>query len=192
MTATPNLYEIPIPDGFLPSRFFMPLHYSWEPIQSAPLECVSMSFEPDRAKRLDTLQARANCLRAVTPELLTDVIANACMRFPAHGHATKAAFNQLVACGAWTDAVLLLLHLELPQWKLRRIIYEDGEWHCFLSKQPQFPLEFDEGAEAAHEVLPLAILIGFIRARSAVASVATSVPRVTRPPSCSVCCDNFN
>jgi len=136
--------------------------------------------------------ARAKRLRTVTPELLNEVIASACDRFRTHGHTTKAAFNQLVACGAWTDAVLQLLHLELPQWKLRRIIYEDEEWHCFLSKQRQVPLGFDEDAEAAHEVLPLAILLAFIRARSAAATAATSVPRVTPTPGCSVCCDNFN
>jgi hypothetical protein len=85
-----------------------------------------MSFESDRGRRLETLLARANRSRAVTLELLTEAIANACMRFHAHGHATKTAFNQLL----------------------------DGEWHCFLSKQPQFPLEFDESAEGAHEVQP--------------------------------------
>jgi hypothetical protein len=95
---------------------------------------------------------------------------------------------------AWrlgTDAVLLLLQFELPQWKLKRILYDDGEWHCFLSKQPQFPLGFDEGAEARHEVLQLAMLIAFIKARSAVATAATSVPQVSVQPSCTVCCDNL-
>jgi hypothetical protein len=146
-----------------------------------------MSFEPDRGD----LAARVNRSRAVTSELLIEIITQACIRFPAHGHATKAAFDQLVACGAWTDAVLLLLQLELPQWKLRRIIHEDREWHCLLSKQPQFPLGFDDGEEAAHEVLPLAILIAFIKARSAVASAATSVPQLSVPHNCTVCCDNF-
>ena len=150
-----------------------------------------MSFELDRGKRLEALQARLNRLRAVTSELLIETIAQACIRFPALGHATKATFNQLVACEAWTDAVLLLLKLELPQRKLRRLIYEDGEWHCFLSKHPEFPLEFDDGEEATHEVLPLAILIAFIKARTAVASAATSAPRVSVSPNCTVCCDNF-
>jgi hypothetical protein len=123
--------------------------------------------------------------------LLIEITAQACERFRAHGYSAKAAFNQLVACGAWTDAALLLLQLELPQWKLRRITYEDGEWHCFLSKQPQFPLGFDDGEEATHEVLPLAILIAFVKARSAVAGEATSVPRVSAAPGGTVCCDNF-
>jgi hypothetical protein len=150
-----------------------------------------MFFEPDRGKRLETLWARLNRSRAVTPELLIEITAQACIRFPAHGCATRAAFNQLVACGAWTDAALLLLHLELPQWKLRRIIYEDGEWHCFLSKQPEFPVEFDDGEEAAHEILPLAILMAFIKARSEAAGAATSVPHIRVSPDCTICCDNF-
>jgi hypothetical protein len=149
------------------------------------------SFELDQEQRLEKLQARVRRSRAITPELLTEVMAEACIRFAAYGNATKALFNQLVAHGAWIDAVLLLLQFELPQWKLKRILYDDGEWHCFLSKQPQFPLGFDEGAEARHEVLQLAMLLAFIKARSAVATGATSVPQVTVPPSCTVCCDNF-
>src|SRR5262249_29565294 len=119
---------------------------------------------PDWGQRLETLHARVRRSGVVTSALLIDVIAEVCARFAAHGYATKAAFTQLIADGAWTDAVLLLLRLELPQWKLRRIIYEDGEWHCFLSMQPQLPLELDEGVEAVHEALPLA---------------------------CTACCDNF-
>ena len=30
---------------------------------------------------------------------------------------------------------LRLLAFELPQWKLRRLMYEDGEWTCSLSKE---------------------------------------------------------
>jgi len=150
-----------------------------------------MSFELDRGKRLESLQARVSCSRAVTSDLLIEVIAMACVRFPGHGPAIRAAFDQLVGSGAWTDAVLRLLQLELPQWKLKRIVYEDGEWHCCLSKQPEVPLGFDDGAEATHEVLPLAILIAFMKVRSMVANAATSVPRVSTSPNCTVCCDNF-
>jgi hypothetical protein len=150
-----------------------------------------MSFELNRARRLEILWARLISSRAVTSELLIEIIAQVCGRFHAHPYATKAAFDQLMACGAWTDAVHLLLELELPQWKLRRIIYEDGEWHCFLSKLPKFPLEFDDGEEATHEILPLAILVALIKARSAVTSPAPSVPRVSVQPTGTLCCDNF-
>jgi hypothetical protein len=48
--------------------------------------------------------------------------------------------------------------VELPGWKLRRLVYQDGEWLCSLSKQPNMPEDIDETADAVHEVLPLAIL----------------------------------
>jgi len=91
------------------------------------------------------LQTHARRSRSITAELFIKVIAEASTT---HGNATKAVFNQLVAYGAWTDAVLLLLKLELPQWRLRRILYEDAEGNCFFSKHPEFPLGFDESAEA--------------------------------------------
>ncbi len=151
-----------------------------------------MCFDLGRQQqRLDTLEARVRCSRAITPELLAQVIVGVCTRLDAHGNIAKRIVNQLAANGACTDAALLLLQLELPQWTLRRIIYEDGEWHCLLSKQPQIPLGLDESTEAAHELLPLAILIAFIKARSTAASVAASVPRISPSPRGVVCCDNF-
>ena len=136
---------------------------------------------------IELMEARVRDSHAVTSALLTEVIAKAGIRFATNGSGTRTAFNQLAACGAWTDAVLLLLRLGLPQWKLMRLVYEDGEWHCFLSRQPQFPSGFDEGAEAAHEVLPLAVLIAVIQARTTVASATTSVPQVGALPSCTAC-----
>jgi len=162
MTVTPNVYEILIlkclssvsllhaPALIFESQFNLR--------RLSAFRCLS-----SRIGRLESMLARAKRLPAVTRALLNEVIASACDRLRTHGRPTKAAFNQLVACGTWTDAVLQLLQLELPQWKLRRINYEDGEWHCFLSKQRQVPLGFDADAEAAHEVLPLAILLAFIR-----------------------------
>src|SRR5215831_788509 len=147
-----------------------------------------MFLEHAREQSLEKLRAHLRRSQVITPELMREVIAETCIRFAALGNAAKAGFNQLVAYGAWTEAVLLLLQLELPQRKLRRILYEDGEWHCFLSKQPQLPLGFDEGAEATHELLPLAILIAFVEARSVVASAATLAPPPTHD---TVCCDNF-
>ena len=61
-------------------------------------------------------------------------MAEACIRFAAYGNATKALFNQLVAHGVWADAVLLLLQFELPQWKVKRILYDDGESGTFSSQ----------------------------------------------------------
>jgi hypothetical protein len=54
----------------------------------------------------------------------------------------------------------------LPQWKLRRLICEDGKWHCSFSKQLGVPAGLDEVAEADHESLPLAILSALVEALS--------------------------
>jgi hypothetical protein len=106
----------------------------------------------------------------------------------------KDKVSRLVESGAWTDAALALVEFELPQWKLRRIVYEDGEWLCSLSRQPQLPPELDEVAEASHEILPLAILIALLQARRSTAVGATGMvtaPQVRSVPGYTMCCDNL-
>jgi hypothetical protein len=151
--------------------------------------CHVVQSETRRAPR----QA-GSAASAITPELMSEAIAEACVRFGALGSAAKARVDRLIETSAWTDATLALVELELPQWQLRRLVYEDGEWLCSLSKQPRLPLGLDEAAEATHEILPLAILIAFLQARRAAmasATVATTVPQVRSAPSDAVCCDNF-
>jgi hypothetical protein len=154
----------------------------------------AMSFDLKDEQRLASLERRLRCARAITPELLSDVIAQACPRFAAHSAAAKAVVNRLIASRAFTDAALILLELDLPQWRLRRIVHEDGEWHCSLSRQPQLPIGLDDIAEADHEILALAILMALIEARRAAAVNAvagTAVPRVRGQPDSATCCDNF-
>ena len=94
--------------------------------------------------------------------LMADVMARASGHLQAQ-HRTRVA--HLIESNAFADATLALLELERPQWKLRRLIYEDGEWHCSLSKHIGLPAELDdEMAEASHESLPLAILSAFVEA----------------------------
>jgi hypothetical protein len=52
----------------------------------------------------------------------------------------------LIKIGAWVDIALTLIELELPGWKLRRLIREDGEWFCSLSQQPNLPATLDDMA----------------------------------------------
>jgi hypothetical protein len=153
-----------------------------------------MLFDPKREERLGRLEEQLRCAQALTPQLMSDVIAQACTRFPAHSRAAKAKVSRLIESGAWTDATLALVELELPQWKLRRIICEDGEWFCSLSRQPRLPPGLDEIAEAGHESLPLAILIALLYARPSAAMGATgmaTVPRVRSVPGYAMCCENF-
>jgi hypothetical protein len=153
-----------------------------------------MLFDPKHEEHLGGLEQELRRAHAITPDLLFDVIAQACTRFSIHGAAAKAKIDRLLASRAWTDATLALLELELPHWKLRRLIYEDGEWLCSLSNQPRLPLNLDDVAEGSHETLPLAILITFLEARRVAAANATRVTGVLQThytPSHAVCCDNF-
>jgi hypothetical protein len=163
-------------------------------LRSAANSGAAMFFDPTREERIARLEQRLGLARVITAELISDVIAQACLRFAAHGGAAKAAVNRLIESRACTDATLALVELELPQWKLRRIIHENGEWLCSLSKQSRLPVGVDEVVEASHEDLPLAILIAFLRARrdAAVSAASlTTVPEVRPVPGYAMCCDNF-
>jgi hypothetical protein len=153
-----------------------------------------MLFDPKHEDRLGGLEKRLRRAHALTPDLLSDVIAQACTRLAAHGPSARAKINRLIESGAWTDAMLALVEIELPRWKLRRLVHEDGEWLCSLSSQPGLPLGLDDVAEASHEILPLAILLAFIEARRVDLESPvslTAVPQVRPAVGYAVCCDNF-
>jgi hypothetical protein len=155
-----------------------------------------MVLIPNREARLNRLIEQLRLAPAPTPALVLKVIAGACIRLPAlYLAGTAVRIDQLIKAGAWSDAALALIEYELPAWKLRRLIYQDGEWLCSLSKQPNVPEEIDETADAVHEVLPLAILSAFVEARrrtDARRGTSLSAVRSVRPPSdYAACCDNF-
>ena len=115
---------------------------------------------------------------AVTAEFLSDIIGQTCRRFPSTGQSAKTArIERLIESGAWTDAALALIDLELPQWQLRRIAYDEGEWHCALSRERELPDWLDQSAEGRHADLALAILSAFVEAKHISAPAdRTSVP----------------
>src|ERR1039458_1736768 len=124
-----------------------------------------MLSDPKHEDRLDRLAEQLRLAPALTADLTSNV-ADAYTRLPVLNKAGKATrIDQLIEAGARSDAALALIELELPVWKLRRLIYEDGEWFCSLSKQPNLPVTPDDTADASHEVLPLAILSAFITER---------------------------
>jgi hypothetical protein len=133
---------------------------------------------------------------AVTAELIAEIINEACRRFPSVGQGEKIArIERLIQTGAWTDAALGLIDLELPLWQVRRIAYDGGEWYCALSRERELPDWLDRSIEARHADLPLAILSAFVDAQQISAPARrTSVPAVPRdadPLYDPVCCDNF-
>jgi hypothetical protein len=152
-----------------------------------------MLFNPKHEQYLGRLEIDIRRARTPTPELMSDVTAQACVRFTTHKGPAEVAIERLIGAGAWADAALALIAFELPQWKLRRLLYEDGEWHCALSRQPQLPIELDEIAEGSHDALPLAVLIALLHARRDLAGReggTTAVPPVNAGAGY-VCCDNF-
>jgi hypothetical protein len=62
--------------------------------------------------------------------------------------AAKGRVARLIGSSAFADAALTLLELEMPQWKIRRLVYDEGHWHCSLSKQPGVPCELDSMVES--------------------------------------------
>ena len=77
----------------------------------------------------------------------------------------------------------------MPGWKLRRLICENGEWFCSLSRQPNLPAALDDTADASHDVLPLAILLAFGGARR-MAAIPSGAPSgsAKRPSDFAGCC----
>jgi hypothetical protein len=142
------------------------------------------------------LNDRLRDAQAITAGLISEVIGEKCRRFPSMGQPRKTArIERLIDSGAWTDAALALIDLELPQWQVRRIAYDEGEWHCALSRQRELPEWLDQSVETRHADLPLALLSAFVEAqRISSPSSRTSVPAVPRdanPLYEPVCCDNF-
>jgi hypothetical protein len=126
---------------------------------------------------------------------MAEVVAHACPRFAARAASANAGIVRLIESGAFVDATLALLTLELPGWTLRRLVHDDGEWHCALSRQPALPAELDETADASHEILPLSLLGAFVEAQRCEATAQegrpSSVPQVRGMEGYAVCCDNF-
>jgi hypothetical protein len=154
-----------------------------------------MPLLPEFHESHDILDRLRNA-HAVTGDLMSDVIGGSCRRFPSAGQPEKTArIERLIGSGAWTDAAIALIDLELPQWQLRRLAYDAGEWHCALSRERELPDWLDRSIEARHADLPLAILCAFVDAQRVAAPASqTSVPAVPRdanPLSQPVCCDNF-
>jgi len=132
----------------------------------------------------------------VTAEFLSDIISETCRRFPStEGSAKAARVERLIQSQAWTDAALALIDLELPQWQVRRLTYDGGEWFCVLSRQREVPDWLDEAIETRHADLALAILSAFVEAqRVSAPSHRTSVPGTPRRVDAlyePVCSDNF-
>lgn len=85
-----------------------------------------------------------------------------CKRLPAMRRTAEAQrLDRLVAAHAWTDAALALIAIELPDWQLRRLAFDEGEWHCALSTERNMPDWLDDAVETHHADMATAILNAF-------------------------------
>lgn len=150
-------------------------------------------------RRLDppSLSQRLRAAPAMTPPLMHDVIDHACRRIPSLGDSERTTrIMRLIDVEAWADAALALIELELPLWQVRRIAYDEGEWHCALSRERELPDWLDAAVEARHADLALALLSAFIEVQALAVEVSRpSVPTVRPAPDPlyqPVACENFS
>jgi len=142
--------------------------------------------QPERA-------ARGHCERTVTPQIMAKRLQR--YSHSALGSPESDRVRRLVTAEAWTDAALALVEIELPQWSLRRLTYDNGQWHCTLGRQHGLPEWLDDTVEGSHDVLPLAILEAISEAMRtdsfANAPRAATVPRLAPITGNALCCDDF-
>jgi hypothetical protein len=154
-----------------------------------------MTFAADYVVLLDRLDEELQAAPEAARGVFAKIIGSACSRIPVLSKSGKTArIERLIESGAWTDAAMALVESEMPGWKVRRLVYENGEWFCSLSRQPNMPVDLDDSADAAHQVLPLAILRAFVEARrrSKVATdAASAIPQLQPAADGVICCDNF-
>src|SRR5207244_13180159 len=99
---------------------------------------------------------------AMTRPLMLELIDKACRRLPSLGQSERTArLTRLIDAEAWADAALALMKLELPLWQVRRIAYDEGEWHCALSRERELPDWLDAAVEASPADLAIAFLSPF-------------------------------
>jgi hypothetical protein len=116
-----------------------------------------------RLEQLETLAEQVSAAEEATSQLFSEIVVATARRLWAPGEAAKAVqLHDLIEAGALTQAALSLIELELPLWKLRRIAYDEGEWHCAMSRQRELPEWLDQAVEARHTSLTLAILGAYI------------------------------
>ena len=152
-----------------------------------------MFLHSNHSEQLATLAGHVSLAEEATPELLSEIVAKTARRLSTP---ETAQLDQLIDAGALTEAAFALIDLELPQWQIRRITYDEGEWHCAVSRQRELPEWLDQAVEARHASLTLAILSAYIETvRQIEVSRERNRPSVPQTRAAMqyepVCCDNF-
>ena len=98
----------------------------------------------------------------------------------------------LLEVGAFTDAALALVKLELPAWTVRRLQFDGGEWHCALSQHRDLPDWLDDAKEARHADLASAILLSLLEARAVTPPSIPIVGQSYEGSGVGPCCEKFS
>jgi hypothetical protein len=113
------------------------------------------------------INGRIHDVAKATTALFRETIAATCRRFPSIGQRAKTArIERLLGADALVEAALALIDLELPQWQVRRIAYDGGEWYCALSRERELPDWLDQSVDGHHQDLALAILAALVEAEA--------------------------
>lgn len=144
-----------------------------------------------------SLSDRLRNAQGMTRPLMLAIIDKACRRFPSLGQTGRTArLMRLIDAEAWADAALALMELELPLWHVRRIAYDEGEWHCALSRERELPDWLDAAVEGCHGDLAIALLSAFVEVQASAAEASRpSVPNVRPAPDPlyePIACENFS
>ena len=155
-----------------------------------------MALDPSNLLSFGALDNALQNAQEPSLALLGKIINGACTRIPVLAQADALThIIRFAEIGAWTEAAFALIELELPLWRVRRLTYENGEWLCSLSHQPNLPMTLDDCAEGIHETLPLAMLCAFLEAcrqRHMAQKPVSSVPQVAQTSvGHIVCCENY-
>ncbi|UVO38502.1 hypothetical protein KUL72_09150 [Bradyrhizobium arachidis] len=143
-----------------------------------------------------SLSDRLRNAQGMTGPLMREIMGKACRRIPSLRQSERTGrLTQLIDAEAWTDAALALMELELPLWHVRRIAYDEGEWHCALSRERELPDWLDAAVEGCHGDLAIALLSAFVEVQAlAVETPRPSVPSVRPAPDAlyePVACENI-
>jgi hypothetical protein len=166
------------------------------PLVAVPVARDNAMFPLLECRDLSVLSDRIRDACSTTSELIAEVISLCCPRVATMGGSEPSRrLARLTEANAWTDVALALIQLELPQWQLRRIEYDGGEWYCALSRFADLPTWLDRSVQANHSDFSLALLSVLIEAKDISVSFGKpSAPSVQskRPADDSTMCgDNF-
>jgi len=89
-----------------------------------------MPIGPVQTLQFDLLDSKLRCAHVLTVALFRQVVEGAGDRLSIIRRAGKTThIERLLEAGACTDAALALIEIEMPNWRIRQLVYENAEWN---------------------------------------------------------------